>query len=321
MILSALTGFSADRNGDMEAARRERNIFQEALGKVSGFAKAQSDSPNLGGDLKGFMNKMATEIDKVKADPDEMVKKIVPELKLKVGEILTKQHSHLAEQMTTAALSQLKKWLRGNTSARDLGEGIKGDITEVITGLFEKSSISSHLPSPGSGTGGLGGGGDATTSTVDQPQPHGVASILSKKLSRSLTHVRSATRDDFRLMLSAIEKTLFDELPESIRGPLSKIFGGDPFNPSTADRDGNGTEERFGIFQEIGEKFKIIVERVQKGLRDRVLEVVGGGHRRLETLAWMQVQETVVLKVRKYVPGVRVDIEEEEQATEVQKRA
>jgi hypothetical protein len=38
----------------------------------------------LGGELKRFMNKMATEIDKVKADPDEMAKKIVPELKLKV---------------------------------------------------------------------------------------------------------------------------------------------------------------------------------------------------------------------------------------------
>jgi hypothetical protein len=67
-----------------------------------------------------------------------------------------------------------------------------------------------------------------------EPQPHGVAGILSKKLSRGLTHVRSATRDDFRLMLSAIEKTLFDELPESIRGPLAKLFGGDPFNPSTS---------------------------------------------------------------------------------------
>ena len=44
------------------------------------------------------------------------------------------------------------------------------------------------------------------------------------------------------------------------------------------------------------------MERVQKGLRDRVLEVVSGGHRRLESIAWVQVQETVVLKVTKYVP-------------------
>jgi hypothetical protein len=331
IILSAITAeyeVGSKSGGDMEAAQRERNIFQEALGKVSGFAKTQSDCPGLGVELKRFMNKMATDIDKVKVDPDEMAKKILPELRTRVGEVLTKQHAHLAEQMTAAALGQLKKWLRGNTSVRDLGSGVKGDITDAMAVFFEKSSISPHLASPGSD---LRGGVPTTrspsteeyeerTGAAAEPiQPHGVAGILSKKLSRGLTHVRSCTRDDFRLILSAIEKTLFDELPESIRGPLAKLFGGDPFDPlvqlpPSLDRNGRSVGERgFDIFQEIGDKFKAIVECVQKGLRDRVLEVVGGGHRRLETLAWMQVQETVVLKVRKYVPGISVDVEDEEQ--------
>lgn len=243
--------------------------------------------------------------------------------------MLTKLHTSLAEKMTTAALTQLKKWLRGNTSAKELGEGAKGDITDAITGFFDKASISrSHSPAPpvsGEGTGGatrdLPGQGSSPAPSVtqnqsqvvgDSTQPHGIAGILSKKLGRGLTHVRASTRDDFRSMLSAIEKTLFNELPDSIRGPLAKIFGGDPFDPnvpSTANRERGGGD----LFQELGDKFKAIVERVQKGLRDRVLEVVGGGHRRLESLAWVQVQETVVLKVRKYVPGVHVDVEEEDE--------
>lgn len=225
--------------------------------------------------------------------------------------------------MTAAALGQLKKWLRGNTSTHDLSQGAKGEITHIMSDFFQKPF--SHSASPESSTRDLGGRGAHTNSSppnlpsngpADSSQPHGVAGILSRKLSHGLTYVRSSTRDDFRSMLSAIEKTLFEEHPESIRGPLAKLFGGDPFDPSvpsTIDRDGNRVGDKgFDIFQEIGDKFKAIVERVQKGLRDRVLEVVGGGHRRLETLAWMQVQETVVLRVRKYVPGIEVDIEEKD---------
>ena len=195
-----------------------------------------------------------------------------------------------------SALTQLKKWLRSHTSAKDLGDGAKEDITEAITGILGKVTTSgshpppSDDPPPASGTKGL----PAHIS-------HGITGILSKKLGRGLGHVRASTRDDFRSMLSAIESTLFNELPDSIRGPLAKIFGGDPFDPnvpSTARGGGGGGD----IFQELGDKFKAIVERVQKGLRDRVLEVVSGGHRRLESIAWVQVQETVVLKVTKYVP-------------------
>ena len=226
--------------------------------------------------------------------------------------------------MTTAALTQLKKWLRGNTSAKELGADAKNDITDAITGFLDKVSVSRSLPPapPSGGTRdspGQGGSSPAPAVAPNQSQGnselHGIAGILSKKLSRGLTHIRASTREDFRSMLSAIEGTLFSELPESIRGPLAKIFGGDPFDPnvpSTAHRE-RGDSGGGDIFQELGEKFKAIVERVQKGLRDRVLEVVAGGHRRLESLAWVQVQETVVLKVRKYVPGVKVDVEEEDE--------
>ena len=339
VLAAGLDKSGSGHSGD-DAAQKERNIFQEALGRVSEFAQKESNKGD--GEFQQFMGKMAREIDKVKTDPEEMVKKIVPEMKtkvcsldchthnliklalFKVSELLTKHHASLAEKMTTAALTQLKKWLRGNTSAKEIGEEAKGDITDAITGFFDKVSISrSHSPAPHGETRELPGQGsnspappitsnERQTNTVHS-QLHGIAGILSKKLSHGLTHVRASTRDEFRSILSAIERTLFNELPESIRGPLAKIFGGDPFDPnlaSTAHRErGSGGD----MLQELGDKFKAIVESVQKGLRDRVLEVVGGGHRRLESLAWVQVQETVVYKVRKYVPGVKVDVEEEDE--------
>ena len=72
-----------------------------------------------------MMAQMAQEINNVKADSEEMVNKIVPEMKIKVsfftvsilknvltpsvqvGELLRKHHASLAEKMTTAPLTQL----------------------------------------------------------------------------------------------------------------------------------------------------------------------------------------------------------------------
>lgn len=84
--MSALAaGLDKSRSGNSgdDAAQKERNIFQEALGKVSEFAQKESNKGE--GEFQQFMGKMATEIDKVKADPEEMAKKIIPEMKIKVS--------------------------------------------------------------------------------------------------------------------------------------------------------------------------------------------------------------------------------------------
>lgn len=90
------------------------------------------------------------------------------------------------------------------------------------------------------------------------PQPYRVVDILSKKVSEGLTNVCSYPRDDFRSMLSTIEKSLFNELPELICGPLTKIYGGDPFEPLVTSSAKAGTDKDQGldIFHEHDDKFK-----------------------------------------------------------------
>lgn len=118
-------------------------------------------------------------------------------------------------------------------------------------------------------------------------------------------------RGDFRKFLSSIEEKLFDALPDGLRVILEKLFGGNPFDPNA--NNGQAAQvrpEKEGIFHEIGDKIKDILERIQNALRDRVLEIVGGGHRRLEDKAWGNVQDAIVGKVRQYVPGVQVQLED-----------
>ena len=83
-------------------------------------------------------------------------------------------------------------------------------------------------------------------------------------------------------MLGKIEEALFDSLPKEISGPLMKVLGGNPFS----DDEGQQQQSRgggFNVLDEVKDKIKTIVERIQKGLRDRVLEVVSGGHRKVSS--------------------------------------
>jgi hypothetical protein len=60
------------------------------------------------------------------------------------------------------------------------------------------------------------------------------------------------------------------------------VLGGNPFSDDEKQqaRGGGG----FNILDEVKDKLRVIIERIQKGLRDRVLEVVSGGHRKVNIL-------------------------------------
>ena len=82
-------------------------------------------------------------------------------------------------------------------------------------------------------------------------------------------------------MLSKIEEALFDSLPSEISGPLMKVLGGNPFSNDQQQQQQSRGGSGFNILEEVKDKLRVIIERIQKGLRDRVLEVVSGGHRKV----------------------------------------
>ena len=70
VLMSALAATLAQsRHLGIDAAQKERSIFQEALGKVSEFAQKESNKGN--GEYQQLMGKMAQEINNVKANPEE----------------------------------------------------------------------------------------------------------------------------------------------------------------------------------------------------------------------------------------------------------
>ncbi|KAG8745606.1 hypothetical protein FRC10_007497 [Ceratobasidium sp. 414] len=285
--------FNPQSNGET-APQHERNIFQAAVNKVTDFAKSAEDG--FGGKIAA----VAHTIDELNIDPLEKAKQVAPELREKVAKVLTDLHAPLADKLTLLALTQVKNFLKGNISLSELGEGAIGSIGGLIRGF-------SKADNAGGASRGVGPGGDPVPEA-----PGGFVGLLSEKLSDGLTIIRAHTRQDFREVLGKIEEALFSSLPDEISGPLMKVLGGNPFSDGQQQqqqqRDGGGGE--FNIFEEIKDKLKTIIERIQKGLRDRVLEVVSGGHRKLEDKAWGSVQDAVVTKVRQFVPGIQVKLDD-----------
>ncbi|KAK0563578.1 hypothetical protein OC844_002155 [Tilletia horrida] len=287
--------------------------------------------------LKSNFRSVADEVANARSHPEEKARAVAPDLKAQIADVLRKTHTPLAEQMITIALTQLKRWLRGHISTRELiGDTASNDIHEALSNLSHmfksKVKLGGSSSSPSSGSRSL----PAPTADNDEDEAneldevvrqrgeteeakvHGVAGVLSRKLSSGLTRVRTETRNDFQQILSTIERTLFEMLPDAIRGPLSKVFGGNPFDDSVpqATRDAATSSSRGASFLkelfDVRDALRNLIEKIQLALRRRVLEVIGGGHRLLERLCWGHVQSTVVASVRKYVPKVQVDIEDEE---------
>ncbi|KAE8232508.1 hypothetical protein CF326_g2460 [Tilletia indica] len=319
-------------------------------GQATGSNAPQSDGDrgfDLSDEIKGkfkefksnFRN-IAGEVAKARSNPEEKARAVAPDLKTQIAEVLRKTHVPLAEQMISIALTQLKRWLRGHISTRELvGDAASNDMHEALSNLSalfkHKAKLGGSHSSSGPLSRGLPPSGDQSEGddeeaeeeareldevvrsrgTTEESKAHGVAGVLSRKLSHSLVAVRTTTRNDFQRILSTLEKTLFDLLPDALRGPLSKVFGGNPFEdpiePSTRDTASKGSSFLKELF-DVREALRNMIEKIQLALRRRVLEVIGGGHRLLEQLCWGHVQSTVVGTVRKYVPNVQVDIEDEE---------
>ncbi|KAM5385331.1 hypothetical protein ACJZ2D_000972 [Fusarium nematophilum] len=265
-------------------------------------------------ELDGLLGVLSNTVKDAARNPEEKARLISPEIKEKVGEKLRAQHAPLAEQFTRIALDHIKRWLRGNTSTRDLGDGVKGeiedqvkDLVKGIGGLFGNKKHSSEGSSRGFGDhdqdrdgvrddGGEGSGG--------------FSRVISDKLSTGLARVHREVRLEFRKVLGGIEKQLFELLPDEFQRPLEKILGGNPFD-SQLDRDASPQADRgFGddIKAKLVNKIRGLVRKVQETLRESILGVVNGGHRKFERASWVFVQNMVEQKVQKYLPKVKISV-------------
>lgn len=261
---------------------------------------SRNDSGGNGGGehfhFDGVLGVISEQVKEATRNPEEKARLISPEIKEKVGAVLREQHAPLAEQFTKIALDHIKKWLRGNTSTRDLGDGFKGELTDMVSsfaGLFGKK----HHEEGASRAVGEGDGGSE--------EAHGFSGVISKKLSTGLAKVHREVRLEFRKILGAIEKTLFELLPDHFQGPLEKLFGGNPFDESL----GSGSR---GIGDDLKDKLlskiRNLIRKVQTTLRESVLSIVNGGHRKFERQSWIFVQDKVQSKVQKFLPDVRITV-------------
>jgi hypothetical protein len=299
--------FSGGAKGFLSAAV---NAVQDHLEK--------DNRPGGGGgggkfELDGLLGVLSDTVKDAARNPEEKARMISPEIKEKVGAKLKEQHAPIAEQFTRIALDHIKRWLRGNTSTRDLGDGVKGefedqvkDIVKGIGGLFGNKKhqgdegASRGIGDRDGGEGGEGGGGG------------GFSKVISDKLSTGLAKVHRDVRLEFRSVLGAIEKQLFEMLPDEFQRPLEKILGGNPFD-AQLDRDAGGQQHAdrgFGddIKAKLVHKIRGLVRKVQETLRESVLGLVNGGHRKFERESWVFVQNMVEQKVQKYLPKVKITV-------------
>lgn len=234
---------------------------------------------------------------------------ISPEIKQVVGDKLRAQHAPIAEQFTRLALEHIKRWLRGNTSSRDLGEGAKAEIAEQVGDLV-KGLGSLFGNKKGGNEGSARGFDEGGSRDGEGGSGGGFSRVISDKLSTGLAKVHREVRIEFRKILGQIEKQLFELLPDQFQRPLEKILGGNPFDEQL-DRDASANADRgFGddIKAKLLGKIRDLVRKVQETLRQSILGVVNGGHRRFERQSWVFVQTMVEQKVQRYLPDVKINV-------------
>jgi hypothetical protein len=286
-----------------------RGFLSSAIDAVQDhLANSNGGSGQQGIELGGLLGMISNTVKDASRNPEETARLISPEIKDRVGEKLRSQHGNIAEQFTRIALDHIKRWLRGNTSTRDLGDGARGEIEDHVKDLVK-------------GIGGLFGkrSSNETTSRCLEGSERdgqtedgggGFAKVISDKMSTGLARVHREVRVEFRKVLGEIEKQLFELLPDQFQGPLEKILGGNPFD-SQLDQDTGGQADRsFGddIKSKLVRKIRDLVRKMQETLRESILGVVNGGHRKLEHESWVFVQNIVEQKVQRYIPDVRITV-------------
>ncbi|KAH6647708.1 hypothetical protein BKA67DRAFT_523953 [Truncatella angustata] len=291
-----------------------KGFFTAAIGAVQDHLDNNNNNNNNNGqggqkfELDGLLGVLSNTVKDAARNPEEKARLISPEIKEKVAAKLREQHAPIAEQFTRIALDHIKRWLRGNTSTRDVGDGVKGeiedqvkDLVKGIGGLFGNKKQSGEGPSRGLGD--RDGEGDASGGG-------GFSKVISDKLSTGLAKVHREVRLEFRKVLGAIEKQLFELLPDAFQRPLEKILGGNPFD-SQLDREAGGQADR-GFADDIKvklvKKIRGLIQKVQETLRESILGLVNGGHRKFERESWVFVQNIVEGKVQKYLPKVKITV-------------
>jgi hypothetical protein len=307
---------SETRGASDQARSQDPGFSGGARGFLSSAIDAVQDhlQNNNGGsgqpafEIGGLLGVISSTVKDASRNPEEKARLISPEIRDRVGEKLRSQHATIAENFTRIALDHLKRWLRGNTSKRDLGDGARGEIEDHVKdlvkgfgGLFGKKSSNEDTSRGFEG------------SERDSPAGEGgsgFSKIISDKLSTGLARVHREVRIEFRKVLGEIEKQLFELLPDQFQAPLEKILGGNPFD-SQLDRDAGGQADRsFGddIKAKLVGKIRDLVRKVQETLRESILGVVNGGHRKLEHESWVFVQNIVEQKVQRYLPDVKITV-------------
>lgn len=300
------SGPDQSRGVDNEFSSGARGFLSSALNAVQDHLE-NSQGPGGGQNFEigGLLGMISSTIKDASQNPEEKARLISPEIKQSVGDKLRTQHASIAEQFTRIALDHIKRWLRGNTSTRDLGDGAKaeildqvGDLVKGFGGLFGNKKSSNEESSRG----------------IDEPSRDGeggggFSRVISDKLSTGLAKVHREVRLEFRKILGQIEKQLFELLPDQFQRPLEKILGGNPFD-SQLDRDTGSADRGFGddIKSKLLNKIRALVQKVQETLRESILGVVNGGHRKFERESWVFVQNMVEQKVQRYLPDVKIDV-------------
>ncbi|TGJ75505.1 hypothetical protein E0Z10_g10986 [Xylaria hypoxylon] len=298
-----------------DSSQRVRGFLSAAVNAVQDHLDNSNSSKGPGGqgfELDGLLGVLSSSVKDVARSPEDTARRISPEIKDKISAKLREQHAPIAQQFTRIALDHIKRWLRGNTSARDIGDGAKGEIEDQVKGLVkgignlfghkkEHSESSSRdlgdRDGDGEGEGGSSGGG-------------GFSKVISDKLSTGLARVHRDVRLEFRKVLGGIEKQLFELLPDEMQGPLEKILGGNPFDSQLEREAGSQTDRGFreDIKTKLVSKIRGLMRKVQEMLRESILGVVNGGHRRFERESWVFVQNMVEQKVQKYLPKVKITV-------------
>jgi hypothetical protein len=302
------SGQDQKRAVDDEFSSGARGFLSSALNAVQDHLENSQGSGGGGQNFEigGLLGMISSTIKDASQNPEEKARLISPEIKQSVGDKLRSQHASIAEQFTRIALDHIKRWLRGNTSTRDLGDGAKaeildqvGDLVKGFGGLFgnKKDDPSSR------------GLGDPTREGETTGGGGGFSRVISDKLSTGLAKVHREVRLEFRVILGQIEKQLFELLPDQFQRPLEKILGGNPFD-AKLDRDTGSTDRGFGddIKAKLLGKIRDLVQKVQETLRENILGVVNGGHRKFERESWVFVQNMVEAKVQQYLPDVRIEV-------------
>jgi hypothetical protein len=296
------------RSLDGDFSQGARGFLSSAINAVQDHLDNGQGQGGQKFEIGGLLGVISGTLKDASRNPEEKARLISPDIKMAVGEKLRTQHTSIAEQFTRIALEHIKRWLRGNTSTRDLGDGAKAEIVDQVNDLVK-------------GLGGLFGNkkksedsarglDESSRDGEEAERGGGFSRVISDKLSTGLAKVHREVRLEFRKVLGEIERKLFELLPDQFQRPLEKILGGNPFD-SQLDRDASGQADRgFGddIKAKLVSKVRALVRRVQETLRRSILGVVNGGHRRFERESWVFVQAMVQQKVQRYLPDVKINV-------------